>query len=187
MKANIKIVYALENIAGFVANIIPENLQNGVKSLVIGNKRSQFLSNTPDFFKRRIFKAINNFSFLSSVYNFNYQNKKVLEYGTGGHGVDLVTLYLLGVKEMCTYDIAFFGFRYLRQAIVDYENHLTLLADSFSYVDYPRIKERYDRLAKTSSVDEAMNLMNITWRPFSELLGKNTDRGVKLKTIIFAS
>lgn len=170
MKANIKVVYALENIAGFVANIIPEKIQNGVKSMVIGNKRSQFLSNSPDFFRRRIFKAINNFSFLSSVYNFRFEDKRVIEYGTGGHGVDLVTLYLLGVKEIYTYDIAFFGFRYLRQAIVDYENHLSLLADTFSSGDITSIKERYDRLAATSSVQEAMQVMNINWSPFSSLL-----------------
>lgn len=170
MKANIKAIFLFDKVASFLLYIIPSQLLNSVKDVVIGNKRSNFLSNTSNFFERRIHKATNNWDLLCKKYDYNLKDKKILEFGTGGHGVDLIYLYLLGAKEMLTVDIGYFGFRYMRQAIIDFENQLSLIANTFHFIDDEEIRARYKKLKSTDSVDEALEVMNIRWCSFDDFV-----------------
>jgi len=53
---------------------------------------------------QRIEKGFSNVELLRDKTGFIFQNKVVLEIGTGWHGIDLIIFYLLGVKKIYTID-----------------------------------------------------------------------------------
>lgn len=168
MKVNYRVIYLAEKVTDFGLNLIPDELLKNVKTLVTGKGRSKVLSNTQTFFDGRITKAMNNFDMCRKVAGFNPKDKVVLELGSGGHGVDLIFLYLLGAKKIYTVDIRFFGFLYMAQAVNDFENHLAEMASVFG-VDESELRARYETLKKEDSVEGFMKVMNITFLTFDEL------------------
>ena len=168
MKVNYRIIYIAEKATDFGLNLIPDELLKKAKSLVTGKGRSKLLSNTKSFFDVRIKKAMNNFDMCRQVAELNPKGKVVLELGSGGHGVDLILLYLLGARKIFTVDIRFFGFLYMLQAIHDFKDHIDEIAKTFQ-IKKEEVQSRYDALTAKESVEDFMKAMNIHFLTFDAL------------------
>lgn len=167
MKANYKVIFIAEKAASAVLSMIPEGFLAKAKSAITG-KRKSFFSNTKSFFDNRISKAINNFDLVSQVASRKLKGADVLELGSGGHGVDLILLYLLGARKIYTVDIQFFGYLYMRQAIHDFKESLPKIAETLE-VEMEDLEKRYEQISSLDSVDDMMRVMNIRFFTFKEL------------------
>ncbi len=170
MKLNIKYILLLEKIGAIIYLFLPEALLRGLKKLIRNDeKRSQVLSNTKGYFDMRIKKAMNNFDMCQKTAEFRPQGKTALEFGTGGHGIDLVMLYLLGVKKIYTVDIAFFGLFNMPQAIEDFEPFLGLIAKQFD-LEENTLKEKHNIIKGETDTRIILDKMNVQFITFKQLL-----------------
>jgi len=55
-------------------------------------------------YEERIDKSLDNVAMIKTLTGFDFENKKVLEVGTGRHGVDCLVYYVLGAEAIYTFD-----------------------------------------------------------------------------------
>jgi len=109
----------------------------------------------------RIEKGLQNLELIREKKNFEYQNKTVLELGTGLQGVDILLFYTLGCRKIITLDhiihlrkdLMIIAINSLRKRIEDISKRFDQHINS--------LKERMERVKIDGSLDDLLSSCNI--------------------------
>lgn len=126
-----------------------------------------------EFYRRRIEKGLNNFRLIKKQLK---QINSVLEFGTGIHGIDLMLLSLLGVKEIHTVDID-------NHININWANHSEIFIEylseineiSYSDVNPEKVIAALKEVKNQKEFFDTINGMHYVFRDFLNIFNSRID------------
>lgn len=125
------------------------------------------------FLERRVRNGINNIDMLWNSTGFKFENKLILELGTGYHGIDLILFYLLGTNKVYTVDAKFSISGLIFNTLPVIEPYLKKMATMFN-VSERDIFSRWEKIKyKREDVSGLLQCMSVEFISIGQFLSES--------------
>jgi hypothetical protein len=108
----------------------------------------------------RIDKGLDNLAMIRKLTRFDPENKRILEVGTGRHGIDCLILYVLGAEAIYTFDhVLHLEKDIMASAIEPLRGRLDEISVKFE-VDKGEMSERIEKIVTDGSLEDMLSSCN---------------------------